>query len=90
MTDHPELDALIAHLVRSSRLGAAEAGRLVADVLAYLDEEPDAYVRRRHRALQGAGLDNGQIFTRLAAEVAGWRFRAPAFSERQLRRLIYG
>ena len=88
--DMPELDDLIAHLVRGGRLSAAEAHRVVSEVLAYLDERPEQYVCRRHRALQEAGLDNGTIFARLASELARWRFRAPDYSERQIRRLIYG
>jgi hypothetical protein len=40
--------------------------------------------------LQGEGLSNSEIFARLSAELARWRFRAPAYSERQLRRMIYG
>jgi hypothetical protein len=40
--------------------------------------------------LQREGLPNSEIFLRLAAELERWRFRAPAYSERQLRRLIYG
>ena len=90
MPDRPEREELVAYLVRASRLTPPEAGRLVDEVLAYLDERPEDYVRRRHRALQDQGLDNNQIFARLAAELGRWRFRAPDYTERQLRRLIYG
>jgi len=85
-----ELDDLVAYLVRSSRLDRAEARRLVDEVLTYLDEQPEAFITRRHRELQGEGLANGEIFTRLSAELARRRFRAPDYSERQLRRIIYG
>ena len=90
MQDRSDLLDLIAYLARSSRLSPAEAHRVVDEVLAYLDETPDAFVRRRHLELQADGLDNRAIFARLAEELAGRRFRAPALSARQIRRMIYG
>ena len=90
MSDPLELEELVAHLVRTSRLAPPEAAKLVDEVLAFLAEEPEAFVRRRHRALQLEGLPNPEIFQRLNAELARWRFRAPAYSERQIRRIIYG
>lgn len=90
MTDLPEIEDLLAHLTRSSRLSAAEAERLLAEVLAFLDETPEGYVQRRHLALQAAGLANEAIFARLAREVAARRFRAPPLSTRQIRRIVYG
>jgi hypothetical protein len=90
MSQPMELEDLVAYLVRTSRLTRSEAVRIVGDVLSFLDERPEEFVIRRHRALQGEGLPNGEIFSRLAAELTRWRFRAPAYSERQLRRLIYG
>jgi hypothetical protein len=85
-----ELEDLLDFLVRSSRLTRPEAARLVQEVLAFLDERPEEFVCRRHRALQREGLSNSEIFSRLAAELARLRFRAPAYTERQLRRMIYG
>ncbi|HJU14990.1 MAG TPA: hypothetical protein VJ770_00850 [Stellaceae bacterium] len=85
-----ELEELLDYLVRSSRLTRPEAARLVDEVLAFLDERPEEFVCRRHRALQREGLSNGAIFSRLAVELARLRFRAPAYTERQLRRIIYG
>jgi hypothetical protein len=90
MPDLADLDALIDHLARTSRLNPSEAARVVNDVLAYLTETPEAYIRRRHYALQREGLANAEIFERIAAELAQWRFRAPAYSARQIRRVIYG
>ncbi len=90
MSDLGELQELITYLVRTSRLTPAEARRVVGEVLAFLDETPDAFIRRRHLALQSEGLPNAAIFSRLAAELAQWRFRAPEYSERQIRRIIYG
>ncbi len=67
-----------------------EAERVIQEVIGYLQETPETYVRRRHRALQGEGLSNAAIYAQLASELSAWRFRAPDFSERQIRRMIYG
>ena len=90
MSEPAELEDLVAYLVRTTRLSRAEASRLVSEVLSFLDERPEEFVCRRHRALQGEGLPNSEIFARLAVELRRWRFRAPAYSERQLRRIVYG
>jgi hypothetical protein len=90
MLDHTELADLIAYLARSSRLDATEAIRVVNEVLEFLGETPEDYIRRRHLRLQNQGLSNQEIFNRLAQELPRWRFRAPQLSERQIRRVIYG
>jgi hypothetical protein len=90
MLDHGELEELAAFLTRTTRLAPQEAQRVVQEVMGYLQETPDAYVRRRHRALQAEGLANAAIYARLAAELTAWRFRAPVLSQRQIRRMIYG
>jgi hypothetical protein len=89
MSEPTEFEDLVAYLVRTTRLRRPEAMRLVDEVLAFLDERPEEFVCRRHRALQAEGLSNSAIFARLPAELGRWRFRAPAYSERQLRRMIY-
>lgn len=88
--DQPESGELIAYLVRTTRLNAAEAARVVNEVLAFMDETPEDFIRRRHLALQSQGYSNAEIFTRLSAELSRWRFCAGEFSQRQLRRVIYG
>src|SRR5260370_37920913 len=90
MSELTEFEDLVAYLVRTTRLSRPEAVRLVDEVLSFLDERPEEFVCRRHRALQEEGLSNSEIFARLSAELARWRFCAPQYSERQLRRLIYG
>lgn len=90
MPDQTELDELIAYLSRTTRLTPSEARRVVHEVIDFLDETPDDFIRRRHRALQAAGCSNTEIFGRLATELAQWRFRASEYSERQIRRVIYG
>jgi hypothetical protein len=90
MSDLGELEELIAYLVRTSRLSAGEATRLVNEVFGFLAETPEAFIRRRHLALQSEGLANDAIYSLLAAEVARLRFRAPPLTPRQIRRIIYG
>jgi hypothetical protein len=83
-------DDLIAHLVRSSPLDAAEAARVVADVLGYFSEQLPDFVRRRHAELKHRGLTNEQIFAALGAELATRRVAPPPLTARQLRRIVYG
>ncbi|WP_218613718.1 hypothetical protein [Pseudonocardia sp. KRD291] len=86
----PAHDDLIAHLVRSTPLSPGEATRVVADVLGYFAEPAEGFVRRRHAELQARGLRNEKIFDQVAAELTQRRVSAPAYSARQLRRLVYG
>ncbi|HXS27921.1 MAG TPA: hypothetical protein VN730_09675 [Steroidobacteraceae bacterium] len=90
MSDPGELDELIDYLMRSTRLTAQEAGRVVREVLSFLTETPEEFVRRRHAVLQAEGLPNPAIYVQLAAELSAWRFRAVHYTERQIRRMIYG
>ena len=90
MSDPGELDELIGYLTRTSRLTAHEARRVVEEVLSFLNETPEQFVRRRHVVLQAEGLSNPAIYARLAAELSVWRFRCAPYTERQIRRMIYG
>jgi thioesterase domain-containing protein len=90
MSDLGDLEELIDHLARTSRLTPREAARVVDEVLEFLGETPEAFIRRRHYALQAEGLSNPAIFAQLAEEVARRRFRAPRYTARQIRRIIYG
>jgi polyhydroxyalkanoate synthesis regulator phasin len=90
MTDPDELEDLVAYLVRSSRLSRAEATRLVDEVITFLDESAEDFICRRHRELQRDGFSNSEIFSRIGVETARRRFRAPTFTERQIRRIVYG
>lgn len=85
-----DLDELLDYLARTTRLERAEAERLVDEVLSFLNEEPEQFVRRRHLELQRRGLSNELIFQRLERELSRRRFAAPAYSRRQLRRIVYG
>jgi hypothetical protein len=90
MSDAGELDDLVAHVARSSGLPPSRARRIVDDVLNYLAESPEDFIRRRHAALLRLGRRNEEIYARLAEEAAQRRFPAPTYSIRQIRRIIYG
>ena len=90
MQDQTDLEDLVAHLARSSRLDPSTARRLIDDILSYLDEDPQAFVRRRHSALLKLGWRNEQAFVRIREELDRRRFPAPDYSLRQLRRIVYG
>lgn len=81
---------LLARLERVGGLDRRAAARLVAEVLAYWAETPEAWVSRRHAELQAEGLTNDAIFARIAAELPERRFTSPSLTTRQLRRLVYG
>jgi hypothetical protein len=90
MSDAGDLDDLVAYVARSNALGPSQARRIVDDVLSYLGETPEAYVRRRHAALLKLGRRNEEIYARIAEELPRRRFPAPRYSLRQIRRIIYG
>jgi hypothetical protein len=90
MSDERQFEELVQRLTRTSALSAREADHLIEEVLAFLDESIEQFVRRRHGELQRAGLNNAGIYHQLMVESAGRRFRAPELTTRQLRRLIYG
>jgi hypothetical protein len=71
-------------------LSAEQARRAVAETLDSFELEVDQYIVARHAELQAQGDANPEIFERIAGELAGLRFRAPALSARQIRRRIYG
>jgi hypothetical protein len=83
-------EALLDHLVRTTRLGRGEVERVVAEVLDYFSEPLESFVARRHAELQQEELKNPAIFARIGEELRQRRFAAPALSERQIRRMIYG
>jgi len=90
MSDLSDLDDLAAYVARSSGLDPSMARRIVDDILSYLVESPEDFVRRRHAALSRLGHRNEAIYPRIARELAERRFPAEAYSLRQIRRIIYG
>ncbi len=89
MDDLP-LNDLIEHLSRTRALDSDEAQQLVAEVLAYFQEPAEHYIRRRHREMQLQGYSNADIFIAIKAEMQNRVFPIAEFSERQIRRTIYG
>ena len=85
-----DLDELVEYLARTSRLEPQEARRVVDEVLSFLVEEPEPFVRRRHLALQRQGLREQRDLRPAAGRARPRRFPAPAYTTRQLRRIIYG
>ena len=81
---------LVARIAASTGLSPAEAARVVQDVVAFHAEPVEDYVRRRHAQLKTYGARNTEIFAVLAEELAHRVVAAPALSERQLRRIVYG
>ena len=81
---------LVDHLMATTELTDAEAARVVEDVLAFHAERVEDYVRRRHAELKTHGVRNPEIFAHVAEELAHRVVAAPALSERQLRRIVYG
>jgi len=91
MMDKPDIQPLIDHLCHGSGLTPSEARKLVDEVIAFFSESPEDYVRRRHLEIkQELGLSNPRIFRRIEAELAQIVFAAPALTQRQIRRIIYG
>lgn len=81
---------LVSRVAQSTGLTPAEAGRVIADVVAYFGETTESYVRRRHARLQDHGMRNQQIFAQLQTELGNRVVAPPMLSERQLRRIVYG
>jgi hypothetical protein len=81
---------LVRYVAVSTGLPEATASRVVADIAAYFGETVEQFVRRRHGELQKRQRKNSEIWPEITAELDGRRFRAPAMSERQLRRVVYG
>jgi hypothetical protein len=90
MPEQAELDELVNHLSRTTRLTPVEVRRVVREVIDFMSETPEQFIRRRHRALQLTGHSNSDIFAQIAVELSQWRFQASGHSERQIRRIIYG
>lgn len=83
-------DEIVARVAAGTGLTAAEAARVVDDVIAFHAETLHEYVRRRHREMRLVGLHNDEIFTRVRAELRDRPVAPPPVSERQLRRIVYG
>jgi hypothetical protein len=85
-----QLDDLVEQVSRTTGLPAADARRVVDDVVAYFTATTEDYVRRRHRELQLRGIRNETSFAVIAGELRRYPVRAPELSVRQVRRIVYG
>ena len=90
MRGQTDLDDLVEHLQRTTRLDEGEARKVVDEALSFLRESLPEYVARRHSELRRAGRRNDEIYQLLIEEVAARPFAVPTLTERQVRRLIYG
>lgn len=81
---------LVRHVAMSTGLPERVAARVVADIVGYFDETAEEFVRRRHGELQARQVRNAEIWRLLAGELAQRPVAAPRFTERQLRRIVYG
>ena len=64
--------------------------RLEEEFRALSSQTLEEFVTRRHGELQRQGLRNEAIYRQLQAESELRRYRSPALSLRQVRRIIYG
>jgi hypothetical protein len=85
-----DLDDLLDQLERTTQLPRTVLGRVIAEVVEHHREPVEQLVRRRHRELQATGLSNSLIWIALAEELNARVVAPPHFSERQLRRIVYG
>jgi hypothetical protein len=81
---------LTRRLAESLGVSPGEAERVIGEVVAHFHEPIEAYVRRRHQSCRRQGIANPAAFALIGAEVAGRVVAAPALTERQVRRIIYG
>jgi hypothetical protein len=77
-------------LRRAYGLEPLVADQLWKDLLAYFEEDPQEYVRRRHIELQDQGFKNQDIYRLLGKELTSTLFPGPKLTQRQIRRMIYG
>ena len=83
-------EILVRHLSESLAISPAEAARVVGEVIAFYREPVEDVVRRRHAACKLRGLSNAEIFPLIVSELNRRLVAAPALSERQVRRIVYG
>lgn len=85
-----DIDDLIEHLSRLTALSEVQSRQVVAEVLAYFNEDIELFIRRRHLELQQQGLSNARIFVTVQQELSGRLFPVEEISVRKIRRMIYG
>lgn len=78
------------HLLENYDIRPEVLDRLIADLWTLTNRNPQEWVQYRHAKLQRSGLHNEEIWRQLQQELSEGRFAAPRFSQRQIRRMIYG
>jgi len=87
----PVLDHKDRQLVlETSPTSEADLDRLLQDILNFTSHTVEQWIQERHQVLQKQNLTNAAIFQTIEQELPFRRFAAPALSERQIRRIIYG
>jgi|GEM_PF-1272208 len=80
----------LAQLSQTYLLDQELLRRLGDEYLSYLSSTVQEFVLMEHRRAQAKGLNNDEIWPHLQERIQSRRFRVPAPSVRQLRRMIYG
>ena len=83
-------EELVRHLATSLSISVSEAARVVGEVVDFYREPVEDVVRRRHAACKLRGMSNAEIFPLIVQELSGRLVAAPALSQRQVRRIVYG
>jgi hypothetical protein len=83
-------DDIVRRVAESLGVTEGEARRVVGDVIAYYHEPLETYVKRRHEECRRQGKPNAETYSLIAAEIGDRVVAAPALTERQVRRIIYG
>lgn len=81
---------LTRHLCQNYGFNSDAAEKLVSEIVSYFSQTAEDFIRQRHRELQNAGQTNNSVFRQIQSELEGRRFPAPQYTERQIRRVIYG
>jgi hypothetical protein len=84
------LEPVAARVGRMFGFDPRLARAVTREVVDALSASVDDYIAQRHDELRRTGLSNEEIFERIQRELPELRFTAPALSERQIRRRIYG
>lgn len=83
-------EPLVKRLSTVCGLSPGKASQVVSEVLDQLSVTVDEYIAARHESLQDQGWPNEKIYQQIQSDLGRLRFSAPALSERQIRRRIYG
>ena len=83
-------DVFKCHVVSSFNISENDFERLIEEINNYYKETPEEFIRHRHFQLKQEGHKNELIYKKIKDELKSRRFSAGEFTERQIRRIIYG